>query len=174
MGYYDSEFNEAESDYARLHRWPLPEEYAHLILTREQVEERLSAGEDPIDLSLEKWERIYQVYKNFSKDLLPYKYYYSLYKRIGYETCALCLDSTNKYIQQFGPILYHNDKCKVCALAVVERCTAAGSTYLAIDHLLFDETGIERTPFKSEYEEKNKLLGELLETMIENIKSLKK
>ena len=173
MGYYDSEFNEAESDYARLHRWPLPEEFQARLLKKEDVEKRLADGEDPVDLSIEKWKRIIEVYQKFSEDLLPYKYYYGLYEQIGYDTCALCLSSTQLFIQRHGRLEYQNDKCRVCRLADVERCTSKGSTYLEIDHLLYEETGVERTPFKSGYEDKNVTLGKLLHKMLANIESLK-
>ncbi|MBN1500787.1 MAG: hypothetical protein JW982_11555 [Spirochaetes bacterium] len=108
-------------------------ELKSLLLNEDFIDKQLMNNEDPVELSIRKWDKIYHVFKIISDELFPYMYYGSFIKFIGYKTCALCISSSKKYAALRGEVKYQEDKCKVCPLAEIERCIDKDSTYLKIE-----------------------------------------
>ena len=125
-----------ESWIRRDSRFELPSGIAEMLLKPEDVEDRLRRGEDPISLSKEKWERIDRVFAAVSDLPLPLAYLGSLRKALGYKTCGLCIDAVRKLLVAGKRMTTGSDRCKVCRLASIERCTAPGSQFSHLEDVL--------------------------------------
>jgi hypothetical protein len=124
-----------KEDFERNHVRTLDYKIMEVFMTESEVNRRLEHNENPLLLSIEKWERISSVYKTISAYLTPYKYYNNFSKFIGYKTCALCISSKEKYISIYREYKYQEDKCKVCELAKIDRCIDEQSCYNNIVNL---------------------------------------
>lgn len=76
------------------------------FITAIEVETRFNAGEDPLLLSIEKWERIVLNYKAAQKNRFEYLYA---------NTCGLC----KQYYKGTSPL--SPECCEGCPLLLVER-----------------------------------------------------
>lgn len=108
-------------------RKPLPVRF----LEPDEVRRRLEAGEDPVTLSLDKWQRIL----TFTRWLVPMPKsarYYSpelTSDRLGATSCALCLVATKKHYAEVGPTRTREDKCQCCPLSGTNQCTKPESLF---------------------------------------------
>lgn len=102
------------------------------LLTPSEVKKSLKNGASPIDSSIEKWSRIRSI-------VTEAKYISTLgalENFIGASTCALCIDSAEKFKQQHGQLQDSSSKCTVCPLAQVQRCPDSSSVYSQIDQIV--------------------------------------
>jgi hypothetical protein len=172
MSYYDIDDLGLSSRHKRL-----PDEIGFELLNKIEVKKRINNSEDPIDISIDKWDRICKAIKYLSNDNQPHFYYKSIYECIGCETCALCLTSINQYLSTHKELTYESDKCSICPLKGIEACVVKNSTFRRIENIL--ESGYYEVESynKGKTEEDitndfNKLLS-LSEIMLENLKKLK-
>jgi hypothetical protein len=159
-------------DFTRNLKFPLPVKAKVLLPNADDIKEGLDKGEDPVILSINKWENIFRAYEIISSFPSPYKYYHELFYGIGYETCALCLNSIEKYKNQFGVVKYKSDKCKVCALAKVDPCPAPQSSYKIIENILGEDPIEMSILSRDKINSLHKLLGDKINKMVENLKFL--
>lgn len=130
MPYWD------EAPYKIVTNFPLPPDVISIMYTDNDITRRLDNNEDPVLLSIEKWERILRVYSIISELRHPYAHYSEIYKFIGYRTCALCIVSIRNFEKMHGPQRYKEDKCSVCPLAQIERCIDETSAFHKIESIL--------------------------------------
>ena len=123
-------------DVSRNTRYLLPLELDKKLYTADQISEMLARGRDPLELSIDKWERLAEVLNILYKKTSPEKYLHNLQDRIGYKTCALCIASIEKYTTLHGKIKVKEDKCSVCPLARVDRCIDSKSAYMGIERII--------------------------------------
>jgi hypothetical protein len=74
----------------------------------------ISADENPVTISIEKWKRIDACLLRASSLPFPLHYLRSLPEYNGYETCGLCVVSLDRFKARFGDIKTGSDKCKFC------------------------------------------------------------
>lgn len=149
---------------------PLPEEYKDVLLTESNVLALLKKRSDAVALSIDKWERILEVVEKLQTEPLPLHYFNSLAESIGEKTCALCIASTKKYRKKLKMIRYSTDKCKVCQLSALDRCTKEGSVYSKIESIL------KNNYFNTSALREDQVLHEtksLILQMIENLESIR-
>ena len=156
-----------------------------MLLTEDAVNERLSKGENPVDLSIDKWNRIEKAYKfvigqNDAPDFFVPSRFSQIAEFIGARTCALCLSSVNKHSAEkgFSP-KYRSDKCAYCPLNAIDCCYNTGSAFSRVRFLLTAEW-----PYQEEHEQgldeiitdqprRIEVLGAEIALMCKNLKSLK-
>lgn len=86
-----------------------------LIMTREEMLKKLDDGEDPLDISIEKWERLIKWMK-----LNPNEYLDNSWFHAG--TCALC---EVYQVRKYG--------CSKCVIGVTDCCLNENSTWEQFD-----------------------------------------
>lgn len=94
-----------------------------LIMPREEMLKKLDDGEDPLDISIEKWERLIKWMK-LNPDEYPDSQWYHA------STCALC---------EVHHVMYCDDSYSTCVLDKVDCCYDKNSTWEQFD----DEPSIE-------------------------------
>jgi hypothetical protein len=119
-------------------RFPLPADIGRMLSTEAEVRAALAEGSDPIAVSTDKWRRIGEVIRLIGSTPLPLAYMHDLARHIGSQTCALCIDSAARYEAAHGEPRYGTDKCSVCPLASVDRCTRKGSVYQRLEALMLE------------------------------------
>jgi len=152
----------------------LPEAMVSQLMDEEEVENRI-VKEDPLSLSIDKWNRIYSMIIDVNKlKEIPTIYYSTIEPYIGYKTCALCITSIAKFKELYGPLQSRESKCSLCPLKVVDCCLDEGSSYNKIEKLLEEST--TDYPFDFEYQNSiGRIKREFLlaiEGMISSLKSL--
>lgn len=148
----------------------LPKEISSLFLTSKQVATSLAEGKSAVELTLLKWQRLYEVFEFILAQQEPARYMHSFKTVMGQFTSALCVTSIDKYTSLYGEITRRGDKCKVCALAKVERCIDKGSTYYNIDRSLHRFYDNQVHPVAQEIEFQD--LQRNIQKLIANLKSL--
>lgn len=132
-----SYFEEDDLNIWTENHFSIPASLKEKLLYKEDILSKLDDSQNPIDLSIQKWEMVLEIVEFVSEKGSPYFYYKDIYQYIGFETCALCLVSTRKFIEKFGSVKYAEDKCRVCPLAKIDRCTEESSTFEIIADILF-------------------------------------
>lgn len=160
-------------EFARSFAYPLPEPAKKLLLSAEEVHKRLGNGEDPVALSLEKWEGIQKIHELIANTPNPHKYYSRLLDHIGIKNCALCVVSIHTFKRNNGTMKSAGDKCTVCPLAKIEPCTKPGSAYRQVEALLEEGSAhfFEEMP-ADEAREFHEKLGLAINAMLNNLKKL--
>ena len=172
MSYYEIEDLELINQH-----FPLPIEIKSQILTEEEVNNRIKKKENPIKISILKWERLYNALIFISNKSAPNYYYKDLYNQIGFKTCALCLTSINKAERQKIELIYDSDKCSLCPLTKIESCTSNNSVFrniesiLRLGYLYLESLYTSKSNEVIKDEHSNLIL--LTQKMIENLKELK-
>lgn len=115
---------------------PLPGHLKELLFSGADLESGISAGENPVAMSIEKWKKMADCLSHLSFLPFPLHYLPSLCQYIGYETCGLCVASLAEYEARFGDIKTGSDKCKLCDFASVDQCTGSGSVFRRIEDLM--------------------------------------
>ena len=145
--------------------YTLPEGFQ--FLTPKMVRERLKANEDVVKLSIEKWERIYEIINWFETRMLPGKYVHNIRKEehLGELSCALCVVSRQQ-VPLDEKTEIRVSKCAPCPLGQVDRCIDEHSVYSKIDAELkwLEQVVTNKEPI---YE-----LQGLILTMIKNLRSI--
>ncbi len=121
-------------DLDNIYVYPLPAD--KMLINENEVKERLSAGESPISISLDKWRRIYNAIDWISTRHLPDKYMHNFSGKLGYTTCAMCLYAMKTYENTIGKMEAKSDKCKCCPLAKLDCCLEEGSSYKKVENLV--------------------------------------
>ncbi|HAW77397.1 MAG TPA: hypothetical protein DCW74_16895 [Alteromonas australica] len=167
MGNFQDQVNE---DYDRLHRWPLDSSLKAGLLSPEDVEARLNGGENAIELSIQKWEKLRRVIQEIGEDVEPSRFYKALRDFTGMDSCALCLKAIQKLKEDGVSLKSREDKCRVCPLATVDQCTKSESVFSRIDDLLYFG---ESDPFYSgDSASLQRDLESLVLQMLENLRKL--
>jgi hypothetical protein len=146
--------------------FPLPLDYRRKLLSEKAVARGIDKGFDPIKLSIIKWKRIHEAFARLKGEPFSEGYLNGFKDYLGFKTCALCITSTKKHLNQIGAIRYGSDKCKVCPLSPIDRCTMDGSVFDQIASLVSS-----RVLGPSDEGENKKILRliDLTNTMIENL-----
>ena len=100
------------------------------------IKAALGFGKDPIELSIQKWQKI----KKVVEDRPTLGTVMGLSDYIGYKSCALCLRSIEIFKAANGDLLKDSSKCTVCPLAAIESCVAENSAYSQIDKAVIAAT----------------------------------
>ncbi len=175
MAYY-----KADEDYQNriIIRNPLSTKEFRILMSEDEVERRLSEKEDPVLLSIEKWERFYKMFQVVSKKNDPEYFYGDLIGYIGYRTCALCLSSIKKYELQYGTQEYKEDRCTMCPYKQIDWCLDGSSSFKQIEYFIngyipddINEKLNIDFKFLSTSERKN-LIDSAILKMIESLKKL--
>lgn len=168
MPYWD------EDPYKIVTHLPLSSDIVSIMYTDIDVLDKLAQGEDPIQISIDKWERILQVYTIISELKHPYAHYDEIINFIGYKTCALCIVSIRKFEELHDEQKFKEDKCSVCPLSKIERCIDESSTFSKIEKLLNYKFNFGDDLAKSDfYLQEHKHLGQLIGSFIDVLKKLK-
>lgn len=167
MTYYES-----DDTNKKINHQDLPNNLKSLLLTKEIVKKKLES-DSSIQISLEKWENILRILKSISSHFAPFVFYEELSKYIGYETCALCLESIEKFIQINGKLKTSNDKCSMCLLAEIESCTNKNSVYEQIEKILAEGKEFNYSISEKKIHSTHQFLIEKVDLMIQNIKNAK-
>ncbi|MCB1192893.1 MAG: hypothetical protein KDK90_20785 [Leptospiraceae bacterium] len=156
--------------------FPLPQTLRNKLISKEEILLKLSQKENPIELSTQKWVVIQEIVDFITQKGSPIFYYKELYDYIGFETCALCLVSTEHYIKIHGSVKYAEDKCRVCPLAAIDRCTAEFSNFDRIIRILYCGFSYlenrHETMSDEEISNNHYLLIEYIGKMIQNLEIL--
>lgn len=91
MSYYDSSDNDI------ILRNPLSSAEIEICMSSDEVKNRLFNNENPILLSIEKWERVHRLFKIISFKKNPEFFFGELKNLLSYKTCALCIDSLKRH-----------------------------------------------------------------------------
>ncbi|MCP4137024.1 MAG: hypothetical protein GY754_39010 [bacterium] len=151
-----------------------PDKITRILYTESDVENRLDEGHSPLDISIEKWERILEAYEYISTRYSPTGFYKDLLSGLGHGTCALCVDSLARYEKEYGSAECNSDKCSMCPLSVKETCAHRNSTYAAIKDFL--DTNKPAGLFGDPMHERDLLhekLGEYIRRMVQMLYSLR-
>jgi hypothetical protein len=104
MGYYDGINTYGNDDYFGKNNLinELPVKFRKYLLSKNIVSNRLKNQFNVIELSIEKWEKIYNLVEIFSSDFnltsnIPFINFY-----IGFNTCALCISFASYYKENVG------------------------------------------------------------------------
>ena len=165
MVFTDSQWAE---DADRIHKWPLSEELRSRLLSPEQVALALDRGENPISLSIQKWEALQSVIEELGKNVMPHSYYAALQDHIGMDTCALCSTSKNTLIAEKGVVKAANERCNYCPFSRIDQCTRESSIFAAIERILL--RGSTSIPSPATEKQLQSQLEALTEKMIVNLK----
>ncbi|HON78806.1 MAG TPA: hypothetical protein PK544_09970 [Spirochaetota bacterium] len=149
-----------------------------ILLTPEYILEKLEKGGDPIQLSIDKWEKIKEAYNFIAHDGFKRAYYGYIYHLSGANTCALCIVAKKEYEKECGFQKYQGDKCIKCVLSTIEPCYDINSVYSNITYLL----GYRLPEYYKDQpdlivrglstDEEFPLLGKNIDIMIERLRSL--
>ncbi|MES0489652.1 MAG: hypothetical protein ABUK01_06660 [Leptospirales bacterium] len=145
------------------------EDLAKHVPTPQEIQEKLKKGNNPVLLSIYKWEKIIKAVEEISKkDTLSYQAFISQWRKfVGYETCALCLDSIARLHKIKADISSKTEKCSVCALAKIDRCIDEDSIFKQLEFQFQVEFNRDN---KEKYTE---VLISILNKMVSNLKALK-
>jgi hypothetical protein len=175
MGYYDGINTYGNDDYFGKNNLinELPVKFRKYLLSKNIVSNRLKNQFNVIELSIEKWEKIYNLVEIFSSDFnltsnIPFINFY-----IGFNTCALCISFASYYKENVGIPKANTDKCSVCPLSKIDQCTRKNSTFkkieIKLDYFKYKEL---TEPFKS-VEDHLIELKSLISKMIKNLQLVK-
>jgi hypothetical protein len=163
-----------EYPYKVVTHFPLSSDIISIMYTEDDIHKRLGLNKDPVELSISKWERIFQVYNIISGMKYPFAHYQDIYPFIGHTTCALCIVSVRNYKQIFGSQKFREDKCYMCPFSNIERFIDKTSTYTEIDRILWNSFNygddLSRIDY---YSDKHKTLGELITRFIDLLKQIR-
>jgi len=148
----------------------LPETIKKKFLTGRDVAAALAEGENPIDVTLLKWQRLNEILEYILKKSKPEKYLINFKDKMGNDTSALCIASIKKYSALYGEIQRRDDKCTVCPLAKIERCIDRDSTYYNIDKTLHKYYEPDYDPISAETDLEQ--LRKNMTTLVSNLQSL--
>ena len=149
-----------------------------ILLTPEYVLERLEEGGDPIQLSIDKWEKIKEAYNFIAHEGFKSFYYGDIYHLSGANTCALCIIAKKEYEKECGSQKNQGDKCIKCILSEIEPCYDINSVYSNITYLLGyrlpeyykDQPDLKIRGLRTD--EEFSLLGKNIDIMIERLRCL--
>ena len=163
-----------EKQYRIITHKPLPEETISILYSINDVHKALDAGEDPVEISIKKWQKFLEVYNHISEYKNPYLYYGDIHKLIGYKTCSLCIISIRKFESEHGIRKYKEDKCTVCPLSKIDRCIDENSTFAQIDDILSRKIELnEGIRNRETLLKKHEELGSLIQKFIDLLHQLK-
>ena len=149
-----------------------------ILLTPEYINKKMDEGSDPVELSIEKWEKIRQAYEFIATEGFKFFYYGIIYHYCRSDTCALCIMALREYKKEFGVQKYHGDKCIKCPLSSIEPCYEINSVYSNITYLLGYRPPEYQVPQPvlqvDDMDEKEifSMLGQNIDLMIERLKRL--
>jgi len=146
-----------------------PQNLKGVVPSPDEIREKLRNGQDPVEVSIYKWEKIiHAIEVRSKKDTLTYNAFITQWRSFcGYETCALCLDSISRLHKTKANISSKTEKCSVCSLAKIDRCIDEDSTFKQIENHF-------QTPFNRDNKDKfTEVLLLLLNKMVQNLASLK-
>jgi len=146
--------------------------FAVSLLTHKRVESLLKTGVNPIKVSILKWQKIHDIFTELA-DIFSFTIpnLENLRNFIGYQTCALCLESINIYKRKNGNINSREDKCSVCSLKSIDWCLESKSTFGQIDRALrnFDSKSFFSLKSKQSFID---LMNKLFNKMINNLEQI--
>lgn len=137
------------------------------LFTELDIIAALGSGQSPIELSIQKWQKIRKVVE----DRPTIGTLMGLSDYIGYKSCALCLRSIEIFKTSNGDLKDDSSKCTVCPLATIEPCVASNSAYSQIDKAVISATYASSSP-----EENLKILNQFkenLEKLLANLEKLR-
>lgn len=84
------------------------------LMTCEEIDNKLAEGEDPLDVTVLKWNRVIKYLEMASGKVINREYLETLRYRTGGNTCALCKIYRNYGNQcRFCPyLLFHGETCE--------------------------------------------------------------
>jgi len=99
-----------------------------ILLSREQIEQRLREGENPISLEVEKWKRLLAYISGFYGPPIfaDFQRYYQK------EARPQCLAALAEYKRRFGLPDHPMDRCFLCPLEMLHACNRINFFYARI------------------------------------------